>query len=88
MPKSKIVEVLNATAKAHALRGYPTLVDRIENLMHSDDEDREKSSVRIYDAYQSASKGAQQVIDDIFISLCGYQLQSLFTDRAIGRSLR
>lgn len=62
-----------------------TIIDRIENLMQTDDEDREKQSRRLVDEYSSAARSAQEVIDGCFIALCGYSLKTLITDKGIGR---
>jgi hypothetical protein len=54
------------------------LIDRIEELILSDDEyPRDDQSDRLIDEYEKASPESKEVIDNIFICLCGYSLKSI-----------
>jgi hypothetical protein len=55
----------------------PNLVDRIENAIRTDTDNSVRNSERIRDKYLEASEDARTVVDDIFISLCGYSLHTL-----------
>ena len=51
-----------------------SLVNRIQNAIQSDDED---NSERIIAKYEAATPEQRAVVDDIFISLCGWSLDTL-----------
>jgi hypothetical protein len=53
------------------------IVITVQTLIASDEEDTEKSSTRIAQAYDAADPACKEVIDDIFISLCGYSLKTI-----------
>ena len=55
----------------------PTLIDKIQEEMLSDDEDREEQSEELAAAYQQASDEAKEAIDRSFIALCGWSLKTL-----------
>ena len=55
-----------------------SLVTRVARLIDSDDTD---DSQRIIDSYRNATPVVQEAIDDIFISLCGYQLKTLIAGK-------
>jgi hypothetical protein len=68
---------------------HDTLIDRIEHEMLTDDEDREKESAYLEAAYQDASDEAKQAIDNCFIALCGWELQTMIDrqkDKSKGRA--
>ncbi len=54
-----------------------TLIDKIQEEMLSDDEDREEQSAILFAVYVGADKKTQAVIDEIFICLCGWSLETL-----------
>jgi hypothetical protein len=54
-----------------------SLIDRIQEEMLSDDEDREKQSFYLKEAYENASEEAKKAIDWCFIALCGWSLKTL-----------
>jgi hypothetical protein len=54
-----------------------TLLDRVQEAMLTDDEDREKQSGYLADCYNEASEEEQQRIDACFIALCGWSLKTL-----------
>ena len=54
-----------------------TLIDRIEEAMLSDDEDRAKQSSLLLDTYQNASPQVQAVINECLIYICGWSIESL-----------
>jgi hypothetical protein len=60
----------------HLLEGLP---GKVAQLILSDDTD---DTQRIVTAYGKASEHEQYVIDDIFISLCGYSLRTIIDGRA------
>ena len=55
----------------------PTLIDKIQEEMLSDDEDREKQSGYLADCYNESSEAEKKRIDDCFIALCGWSLKTL-----------
>lgn len=57
------------------------LIDRIEELILSDDEcPRDDQSDRLIDEYKKASSESKEVIDNIFICLCGYSLKRIIEE--------
>jgi hypothetical protein len=54
-----------------------TLVNLIHRYISTDDTDESR---RIIDAYEAATADQKEVVDDIFISLCGYQLSTLIEE--------
>jgi hypothetical protein len=54
-----------------------TLIDRVEQAMQTDDEDREKQSGYLADCYNEATTAGKRLIDECFIALCGWSLKSL-----------
>jgi hypothetical protein len=54
-----------------------TLIDTIQEEMLSDDEDREKQSEYLERCYSESSEAEKKRIDDCFISLCGWSLETL-----------
>jgi hypothetical protein len=54
-----------------------TLIDRIQEEMESDDEDREKQSAILLSVYMGADEKTQAVIDEVFICLCGWSFKTL-----------
>jgi hypothetical protein len=54
-----------------------SLIDRVEEAMRDDDEDRDKQSDLLVDIYREASPDAKNKIDLIFICLCGWSLLTL-----------
>ena len=53
------------------------LIDRIQQEMLSDTEDRDDQSHYLIQEYKTASPKTQQVMDAAFICLCGYSLNTL-----------
>ena len=60
------------------MRSIPVIVT---NAIHSDTDWRNTQDKRIIKSYKSATKPARQDIDDIFISLCGWSLDSIIKMR-------
>lgn len=56
------------------------LIDRIADLMLTDDEDRDKQSENIKRTWEASTVKERDRIDDIMISLCGYSLTTLLED--------
>lgn len=54
-----------------------TLINLIQYYISTDDTD---DSRRIIDACKAATTDQRAVVDDIFISLCGYRLSTLITE--------
>lgn len=54
-----------------------TLIDFIEEQMMTDDEDRYEQSVYLAVLYEKASQQDKELIDKVFIYLCGYSLNTL-----------
>jgi len=53
------------------------LVNVIEDAFKTDDEPTHKKGDRIISIYDGASAEIQDVIDDVFITLCGYSVSTL-----------
>lgn len=54
----------------------------VRELMLSDDEDEQKQSDRIKNDYEALSTSERGVVDNIFISLCGYSLATILAGEA------
>ena len=54
-----------------------TLIERIYRRIQSDDCDQ---SDRLARCYERANPNERQAIDDVFICLCGYSLQTLINE--------
>ena len=54
-----------------------TLIDKIQEAMLTDDEDREKESAYLEREYTEASEAEKKRIDMCFIALCGWSLETL-----------
>tara|TARA_R100001463_G_scaffold70799_3_gene124484 strand:+ start:1001 stop:1180 length:180 start_codon:yes stop_codon:yes gene_type:complete len=54
-----------------------TLIEKLEHEMLTDDEPMSKKSARLERTYTSASDTEKKLIDDIFITICGYSLKTL-----------
>ena len=54
-----------------------TLIDKIQDALLSDDDDREEQSEYLTEAYKAASQESKEAIDKCFIALCGWSLKSL-----------
>ena len=54
-----------------------TLIDRVEEAMSTDDENREKQSAILLRTYEKASPAEQAKIDECFICICGWSLKTL-----------
>ena len=54
-----------------------SLIDRVQEEMLADDEDREKQSDYLKEAYEDASENEKKAIDRCFIALCGWSLKTL-----------
>lgn len=57
------------------------LIEKIESFMLSDDNDRDKNSDRIKTAFENSDKETQEVIDGIFMSLCGWKLSTIINEK-------
>ena len=55
------------------------IVNYVQLQMWSD-ESTTKDNVRIEENYKKADAATKAVIDDIFISLCGYSLETIIKD--------
>lgn len=51
-----------------------SIASQVYDAIESDDED---STERLIEAYKAATPDQKAVVDDIFISLCGWSLQTL-----------
>ena len=54
-----------------------TLIERVYRRIQSDDCDQ---SDRLARSYERATPNERQAIDDVFICLCGYSLQTLINE--------
>jgi hypothetical protein len=54
-----------------------TLVERIQKAIETDDEDYGKASRRLVEHYADMDRPAQAAINDAFICLCGWSLDTL-----------
>jgi CO dehydrogenase/acetyl-CoA synthase beta subunit len=55
----------------------PTLIDRIEAAMTSDEDRDEKQSEYLQTRYERADEQTKQAIDFCFVALCGWSLGTL-----------
>ena len=56
------------------------LIEKITRLIMTDDANGDKESNRIIQTYQNANDVQKALIDDIFISLCGFSLNTLTSE--------
>jgi hypothetical protein len=54
-----------------------TLIDKVEEAMSTDDVGRARQSGILLDTYDEATTQEKAKIDDCFIALCGWSLQTL-----------
>ena len=59
------------------MRKMNTLIDRIQEELLSDDEDREEQSEYLKRYYTESSEAERRMIDLCFIALCGWSLKTL-----------
>lgn len=57
-----------------------SLIGNIEDLMHSDDADRQQQSNRLISLYRTASDPQRVALDAAFVMLCGYSLKTLMKE--------
>src|SRR5262245_23564118 len=57
--------------------GMTCVIDQIEELMQSDDDDREEQSELLVSIYDEADENGKKLIDRVIICLCGYSLKTL-----------
>jgi hypothetical protein len=57
------------------------VLERVEAGMASDTERSDKQSELLVEAYHRATPEAQAVVDEIFICLCGWSLDSILAGR-------
>ncbi len=53
------------------------ILSEVQELMSSDFCNTEKQSLIIKNIYQEAEKQTQDVLDNVFIALCGYSLKTI-----------
>lgn len=58
----------------------PNLIDRVFDLMETDDDNRDNNSARIARLYWNATDENRDVLDTAFIALCGYALTTLLKE--------
>ena len=56
------------------------LITKLEYNMRTDDECIDKKSKRLERTYLNSSNEEQKLIDDIFITICGYSLKTLINN--------
>lgn len=56
------------------------LVEKVLRMMETDDDNTAKNSQRIIDTYSAADDKSKAMLDDVFISLCGYSLSTLTSE--------
>ena len=61
---------------------HPTVIDRIEKWMFFDSEDRKKQSELLLAIYHEATPNEQAKINECFICICGYSMDSLLAQAA------
>lgn len=59
------------------------LIQVITMELLTDDQGDDRQALRIEKSYNEASEKEKQVIDDIFISLCGYSMASLIEKKTL-----
>ena len=55
------------------------IISLVEELMRTDSENSTKQSSYILDEYEKANKKTKKALDNSFIALCGYSLESLIS---------
>jgi hypothetical protein len=53
------------------------VIEDLEYQMSTDDEPNDKKSDRLKRTYINASESEKKLIDDVFITICGYSLNTL-----------
>lgn len=56
---------------------FDNLIDGIQTLMNNDEEDPEKQSDNLEALYEIATDTQKKAIDNAFICICGYSLDTL-----------
>jgi hypothetical protein len=54
-----------------------TLIDRVQEAMSTDDEDREKQSEYLQSIYEESDQKTRNKIDEVLMCLCGWSLKTL-----------
>jgi len=57
------------------------IINRVQRHMATDDDDPIDQSERLRDLYTGATKAQRKLLDDAFICLCGWSLDSLLQRR-------
>lgn len=73
-PAEEMAKRVHARHKPDLAEPIPDVVGRVEAAMR---DDADGDSERILNAYAAADDATKKVVDDIFISLCGYSLETL-----------
>lgn len=58
------------------------LLEEFQKSFLDDDESNYKKGERLIGIYQTADEKSKEIIDDVFITLCGWSLQSLLEKAA------
>ncbi|MHA1482218.1 MAG: hypothetical protein ACTSQA_02125 [Candidatus Heimdallarchaeaceae archaeon] len=56
------------------------VIENLEYQMSTDNEPNDKKSDRLKRTYINASESEKKLIDDVFITICGYSLNTLIKD--------
>lgn len=56
------------------------LYERIQDDMNTDDEDTDKISRKLVARYQALTDEQKEVVDDTFITLCGWSMATMISE--------
>jgi hypothetical protein len=59
-----------------------TVIGRIQDLMHTDEESPSKQSERLVALYERSTEAQKEAIDEALVCICGYALKSILRDMA------
>lgn len=56
---------------------YKQIISYVTDAILSDDDNQNKNNTRIQNSYRDANEVQRAIIDDIFISLCGWSMKTI-----------
>lgn len=60
-----------------------TLIGKVYNHMETDEENIEKESAYLQRTYEKSNEEEKKIIDNVFMSLCGYRLITIIKGEEI-----
>ena len=74
---SNSITLNNFISESEKVVGKKAKIENLEYQMSTDDECTDKKSDRLKRTYMNASDSEKKLIDDVFITICGYSLNTL-----------